>query len=77
MWHGREFALEQAGELFELLGDDATRELEQRMENPDNDGQAKVLAMKAKASGIDPSDTHAINTFTKSRKFPHLEPVSV
>ena len=74
VWLDREFTLDQAEKLVELLGDDATYELEQRMNDPDNFCQAKARAIEAIASGIDPSDPQAIDRFIKSRISSRLYP---
>ncbi len=46
-------ALEQADDIIELLNDDATRELEQQMEDPSNYSPAKAMIMQAMAQGVD------------------------
>ena len=66
-WLGREHDLERADELIELLGEDAVRELERRLDEPEAFGPAKALMMEAMAEGVDLSDPKAIDDFMMSR----------
>ena len=67
IWLKREYALDQADDIIELLNDDATRELEQQMEDPSNYSPAKAMMMQAMAQGIDLSSKEAINAFMLSQ----------
>ena len=67
VWLKREHALEQADDIIELLNDDATRELEQQIEDPSNYSPAKAMMMQAMAEGVDLSNKEAINAFMLSQ----------
>jgi len=67
VWLKREHALEQADELIDLLNDDATRELEEQMDNPSNYGPAKAIMMQALEQGVDLSSREAIDKFMQSQ----------
>lgn len=67
VWLKREHALEQADDIIELLNDDATRELQQQMDDPSNYSPAKAMMMQAMAQGVDLSSKEAIDAFMQSQ----------
>ncbi len=67
VWLKREYDLEQADDIIVLLNDDATRELEEQMDDPTNYGPAKAMIMQALAQGVDLSSKEAVNAFMSSQ----------
>lgn len=67
VWLKREHAVFEADEMIELLGDDAVREFEDCLSDPELAGPVKSMLMDAMAAGVDLSDERAIKAFLNSK----------